>query len=331
MNIGTGRIGPIVACALLLTISTAAGAADTAALEKRLKTLEDELAALRTELAAVKSSEPAQQQQLQQIEGRVSAVETSAKEPATNVETRVAKLEDWSRTQPPRVAGNMVFFRGGYTSISDGRANGAFTDMNGISNALGVSPTNGADHGWFTGAGFDFLLSHDTWGLAPGTWALAELNVEYRKFNSERTLLTGPVAECLILGGGVGTCGALVGDENLLMLTVSASPKIKFMEGSKLRPWIIPVGLDFHVISPPSDSTNYLDVGAQFAAGVEYELIPGIKLGTDFRYHLAAGLTSPDYNLSAAQRAALAGLGIAVNDDANNDTWSVGGYLGIGF
>jgi hypothetical protein len=51
------------------------------------------------------------------------------------------------------------------------------------------------------------------------------------------------------------------------MLTVDVAPKLKFMEGSKLRPWVIPVGLDFHVISPPSNQTNYLDIGVQFGLG----------------------------------------------------------------
>ena len=72
----------------------------------------------------------------------------------------------------------------------------------------------------------------------------------------------------LILGG-------CYGKQNMMMVTVSASPKIKFMEGSKLRPWIIPAGFDIHVISPPSGSTNYLDVGVQSGAGVDYELLPG--------------------------------------------------------
>ena len=83
------------------------------------------------------------------------------------------------------------------------------------------------------------------------------------------------------------------------MFTVSASPKIKFMQGSKLRPWIIPAGLDFHVISPPSDGATYLDVGVQFGAGVEYEIIPGLKFGIDGRYHLVAGISNTENNTVA--------------------------------
>ena len=122
----------------------------------------------------------------------------------------------------------------------------------------------------------------------------------------------------------------ITGDQQMLQLTVSASPKIKFMEGSKLRPWIIPVGLDFRVISPPSETSNYLDIGAQFAAGADYELIPGIKVGADFRYHIAAGLTNPGY--SAADLATIRALVPTFTpNEPDNDYWTAGGYLGIGF
>ncbi|MDP2381961.1 MAG: hypothetical protein Q8N00_04085 [Nitrospirota bacterium] len=39
----------------------------------------------------------------------------------------------------------------------------------------------------------------------------------------------------------------------MTMLTMNIAPKLKFMEGNKFRPWIIPVGLDFHVISSPDE------------------------------------------------------------------------------
>jgi hypothetical protein len=140
-----------------------------------------------------------------------------------------------------------------------------------------------SDDGWYFGAGFDFLLSRDTLGLIPGAWTIAELGLEFRNMGSKDAHLLGPVAECLLLNevkaGGVPgalNCTNITGKQNLMMLTVSAAPKIKFMEGSKLRPWIIPAGLDLNVVSPPSDSTNYLDIGVQFAAGVDYEVMPGI-------------------------------------------------------
>ena len=124
------------------------------------------------------------------------------------------------------------------------------------------------------------------------------------------------------------------------MFTVSAAPKIKFMQGSKLRPWIIPAGLDFHVISPPSDAATYLDVGVQFGAGVEYEIIPGLKAGIDGRYHLIAGISNTENDTAAVlsreidqtfgpgASAALANFG---NTDKEFDFWTIGGYVGFSF
>ncbi|MDP1969367.1 MAG: hypothetical protein Q8K42_00335, partial [Methylobacter sp.] len=68
-------------------------------------------------------------------------------------------------------------------------------------------------------------------------------------------------------------------------LRISASPKIKFMHGSKFRPWLIPVGLDMNIISPPSDAITVLNTGMQFGTGAEYELFKGIVIGADGRYH----------------------------------------------
>lgn len=41
------------------------------------------------------------------------------------------------------------------------------------------------------------------------------------------------------------------------MLVVDVALKLKLNEESKIRPWVIPIGLDFHLISPPSNQTQY--------------------------------------------------------------------------
>ena len=69
------------------------------------------------------------------------------------------------------------------------------------------------------------------------------------------------------------------------MLRVTAAPRIQFMHGSQLRPWIIPVSLDFNVISPPSDAVTVLNTGMVFGAGADYEVFKGISIGVDGRYH----------------------------------------------
>jgi len=315
----------VAAAMLACGVGSASAADDVAALQARLAQMEQQMAALKAELAKVAATAPAQEQKVQEIETRVAKVEQTAPAAA-----------------PVAKKGNRVFFRGGYAAMVDDRRNGAFTDMNDISGAIGgatgllPSVKNGKDDGWYFGAGFDFLLSDDVFGLLPGTWALAELGLEFRDLGSEEVHVVGPVAECLllneVLSGGLGgavNCTGIRGQENLMMLTVSAAPKLKFNEGGKLRPWLIPAGLDLNVISPPSDSTNYLDIGVQFAGGVDYEIIPGITLGADVRYHLSADLTDPDYNAAALQAARNAGL--TLNPDNNLDTWTAGISLGIAF
>ena len=139
-----------------------------------------------------------------------------------------------------------------------------------------------------------------------------------------------------VKAGGVAgalNCTNIKGNQNLMMLTVSAAPKLKFMDGSKLRPWIIPAGLDLNVISPPSDRSNYLYISVQFAAGVDYEVMPGITIGADLRYHLAANLTDPDYDAGALAAASAAGIakGLDLNTHQSNDVWTAGISLGIPF
>ena len=48
--------------------------------------------------------------------------------------------------------------------------------------------------------------------------------------------------------------------------------RLKCNEERKLRPWAIPIGLDFYLISPPLKQTLYLEIGVQFFAGFEYQV-----------------------------------------------------------
>lgn len=250
----------------------------------------------------------------------------------------------WAQAEaeaPPKKPGNLIFFRGGYTQLLDSREFESFTDTHdtlGLGSTLGISP-NDNNGGWYVGAAFDFLLTRDIWGMAPGIWALAELGLEFKKYESNTTTLVVPTfekaAQTAFLRGGADeplTAGdvsssIITGRDQISMLTITASPKFKFMEGSRFRPWVIPAGLDITVISPPSDAATVLDVGAVFAAGAEYEITPGIKLGIDGRYHLLGDMTDPNISVSGPFSAGA----LPINQNLNNDNWTVGGYLGIGF
>jgi hypothetical protein len=154
--------------------------------------------------------------------------------------------------------------------------------------------------------GLDLMMSKDVWGALDKTSVLGEIGLQFNRINSHRVNnAAGSIATCT-LGG---TCPTVDPQEvQLTLLTINVSPKIKFMEGSAFRPWIIPVGLDFHVMSPPSNKTQYLDAGLQFGAGFEVQVWKAFKVGVDARYHLTARMTN-----------------------TINDYFQVGPYVGISF
>jgi len=203
---------------------------------------------------------------------------------------------------------NRVFFRGGFAQLEDDRSGQIFVD------AGGVGTLHTDDDGWYAVAGFDFLLAPDVLGLMPGTWIIAELTLEHRNVGTADRLTSACVIATGLGGGTPGAGCSGTATQNLNMFSVSASPKLKFMEGSNLRPWIIPAGMDFVVISPPSNASNYLDIGIVSGAGIDYMLIPGITLGAEARYHWATGQTSD---------------GVGASNDPN--AWTAGVTLGIGF
>lgn len=208
----------------------------------------------------------------------------------------LAPVSVWAQDEK----GNVVFFRGGFAGLNSDRAGEVFTDVFGRNNQRNDGKT-----GYYVGAGLDLLLSKDFWGMMDKVWAVGEIGIEFKRFNSN-TVTEAVPSTCA--AAGIAGCSVRTNTVQVTMLTVDVAPKIKFLEGSRLRPWIIPIGLDFHVISPPSNASNYLDIGVQFGAGAEYQLWKELKLGLDGRYHLASNQTNTVNNFG-----------------------TVGAYLGIGF
>jgi hypothetical protein len=130
--------------------------------------------------------------------------------------------------------------------------------------------------------------------LIPRTSLVSSLMFEYKEFSTQvaGNALTPP-------GSGV----------NVSQFTLTAAPKIKFFEGSRFRPWIIPAGLGIHVISPPSESITVLIPGIMFGVGADYRIWKNFFVGVDGRYHLTSGRT----------------------DGIKIDGMTAGGYVGIGF
>jgi hypothetical protein len=182
-------------------------------------------------------------------------------------------------------AGNMVFFKGGFVGFNSNRGGQFFTDCSALATTSTCNQNNDST-GWYVGAGLDLVLSKDIWGMMSKTWAVGEIGVQFNRISSHT--VSGGVTPLTGSGGPAKT--------QLTSVTIDVAPKIKFMEGSAFRPWIIPVGLDIMVISPPSNQTQYLDVGVQFGVGVEYQVWKAFKIGLDGRYHLMANMTNSTNN-----------------------------------
>ena len=195
--------------------------------------------------------------------------------------------------------GNMVFFKGGFMNLNQDRSGQIFTDT------AGIAGSNGGNAGWYAGAGLDLVMSKDVWGGMDKTWVVGEIGLQFNSINSNRVNNAAGSIATRTLTDTLATDPQKV---QLTMVTIDVAPKIKFMEGSAFRPWVIPIGLDIHVISPPSNRTQYLDLGVQFGGGFEYAVWKAFKVGVDARYHLTARLTN-----------------------TNNDYFQVGPYIGISF
>ena len=194
------------------------------------------------------------------------------------------------------VTGNRVFFRGGYAALSSNRANEVFTSTG---QQLGAETTsNDGSSGYYVGGGLDLMLSRDAWGMMKDIAVLGEIGVEFKRWDSTTLISSQALTQTTASPSKV----------QMTMLTVDIAPKIKFMQNSNFQPWVIPVGMDFHVISPPSNQTTVLDIGVQFGAGAEYRIWKEFWLGVDGRFHLTSNQTNTVNNFG-----------------------TVGGYLAIGF
>ena len=254
------------------------------ALEAQLQAMQAELSRLRAETSRHGSS--AEAGKIQELDQWMNSVKSAPKESK--------KSKD-----------NMVFFRGGYGHANDQRGGTLDPTNNPL---LGVGDKNGQLIGpiddrdaWYFGAGFDFSVNDNLFGLMPNTEVLAELMVDYRQLGERKrnglSFAVGPVP-------AVNTQTATVNQA-----TVAASPKIKFFKGSAFRPWLMPVGFEINVISPPSDAITVLNPGMQFGAGADYKIWNNIYVGADARYHYSADDI----------------------DGIRTDGVTAGGYLGLGF
>jgi opacity protein-like surface antigen len=260
----------------------------------------------------------AMEAQMQAMQSEIMSLRAQANRPASSAEAgKVQELDQWmesvkSAPVAKKPQENLIFFRGGFAR-NDVKRNDILTGNQVANNILGAGVTN--QDGYYIGAGFDFGLTDDVWGLAKNTDIMAELMFDYRSFGEKNFKNGNPLNATVTsaVNGGLATTG-VVGNSNINTVSVSqftlgASPKIKFLKGSAFRPWVIPFGLTVNVISPPSNGVTVLNPGMQFGTGAEYAIWKAIKVGADVRYNLT---------------------GRAV-DGVNTNGLTAGGYLGIGF
>ncbi len=218
------------------------------------------------------------------VTGLAVAPQASADE-MSDLQARIAKLESQEATRATTGSGSMIFFRGGYARNNVDRNDEILPSGNTV---LG---NNDSKDGWYVGAGLDMNLSDNMFGLDDNTQLLGEIMFEYKNFsslecNANCQALGNPlnaVVGATSLPSAVGT-----GEKSVTVsqFTITASPKIKFMKDTWFNPWIIPVGLALHVISPPSDGVTVLLPGMHFGAGADFKVWENIYVGIDARYNL---------------------------------------------
>lgn len=257
--------------------------------------------ALEYQVQQMSQSLQAMQAELNRVKAESTAGPTSEK---------VQELDQWmasvkSAPVKEETKDNMVFFRGGYSHFNNDR--GGTLDPSGTFAKDGAVVGSISDKdAWYFGAGFDFSLNDDLFGMMDNTEVLAELGVNYTEIAKRQPNGLSPQEATAL---GIPGLSANTQTATVNMATVSAAPKIKFLKNSAFRPWLIPVGFELNVISPPSDAITVLTPGMMFGAGADYKIWKDLYVGVDARYHYAPGNVD----------------GITVN------AVNAGGYIGIGF
>ena len=229
-----------------------------------------------------------------------AAVNAAASAKTVDADTKkVLELDAWMadvkfKPVEKKSKDNMLYFRGGYSSNDQSMA----ATTNTTDSEINDGATAGGHGGWNFGAGMDMSLSDDMFGMVSKTELLGELDLNYVDLGT----FQGNIVDDSISDTDTATQS---------MLRISASPKIKFMKGSKFRPWVIPVGFTFNIISPPSQANTitHLKPGMNFGTGMDYNIWKSLYVGADVRYYLATSSL----------------------DGTNVNGLTAGGQLGFGF
>lgn len=273
------------------------------------------LAASKAERIAEAASNKADalEAQLQAVQNELASLRAEVNKPGCDNCEKVQELDQWMqqvKSAPVKVEtkDNMAFFRGGYARYEQKRGGTLDPSSGEVPFGATVGSIGGHD-AWYFGAGFDFSINDDLFGLMDNTELLAELLIDYRELGTKKANGLSPQETAVLASLGVDLPAANTQSATVNQLSLAASPKIKFLKGNKFRPWIIPVGFELSIISPPSDAITVLNPGMQFGAGADYNLWKSIYVGADARWHQALGSV----------------------DGVNTNGVTAGGYIGFGF
>jgi hypothetical protein len=284
--------------AALATLTVASLIAAPQVMAKKAKSSAPSAAALANSKADMMEAQlRAMQDEIANLRAQVNA---SASAKTVDADTqKVQELDAWmadvkSKPAEKKSKDNMLYFRGGYTMNDQ--------SMAATTNTLDGDTVGTAGHsgGWNFGAGMDMSLSDDMFGMVDKTELLGELDLNYVDLGTFQAGISSALTR------QTTTSTASQG-----MLRISASPKIKFMKGSKFRPWVIPVGFTLNVVSPPSsvNTITELKPAMNFGTGMDYNIWKSLYVGADVRYFLATSSL----------------------DGTNVNGLTAGGSLGFGF
>jgi len=219
--------------------------------------------------------------QMKAMQAELDRVKASA-DNAAAAAPKVQELDQWmaSVKHTPEATtsskDNVVRVRGGW-GVADQARGSNLSPTGGAGDPLIGTKTPASQDMYYYGAAFDYNINNDLFGFHDGTSFQIEFGAEYGNFGNHQS------------SGLTGNNGVAYGFNNSAVLVnqlrINASPKIKFMHDSRLRPWLIPVGLDINIISPPSGSVTVMNTGMNFGGGVDYDIWRGIIIGVDGRYH----------------------------------------------
>ncbi len=263
---------------------------------------------------------------MDQMQSKIDRLESQIAQSDAKIQQQEERVEREKEVKDSPLTG-MVFFRSGYSRLNQNRYGNILTDAN-STNALTQSLTqntlNGNQDAWYFGAGFELGLSDDLFGLMEDTQLLGEITINYKEFDStflNRSPLGTAANDAtngtvLCTGGGVlgtpdgiGPYASCSNSVTVSQISLTASPKIKFLASSDFSPWIIPAGFTLNVISPPSNGVTVTAPGVMFGLGADYRLWKNVYVGFDGRYNIVGDSL----------------------DGVDLDGFDVGGYLGFGF